>query len=118
MSYQRVERIAEEIRRELSRILHYEVKDPRITEMVSIPKVEVSRDIRHAKIYISVLGNQQDKQDTMEGLKCANGFIRKELGHSLQLRHIPELHFVLDESIEYSIHIAKKLKELNQEDPS
>ncbi len=114
MSYQRAERIAEEIKRELSDILRNHVRDPRITDMASVVKVDVSRDLRHAKIYVSVLGNKEEKQRTMEGLDRATGFIRKELGQRLGLRYVPEISFVLDESIEYSIHIAQKIEELKR----
>jgi ribosome-binding factor A len=116
MSYQRANRIAEEIRRELSDILRNQVKDPRVTDMVSISKVEVSKDLRHAKIYISVLGDKDDKQKAMDGVERASGFIRKELGQRLGLRYVPEIRFTLDESIEYSIHIVKKIQELNQKE--
>ncbi|MFO7153389.1 MAG: 30S ribosome-binding factor RbfA [Caldicoprobacter oshimai] len=116
MSYQRAERIAEEIKRELSDILRSHVRDPRITEMVSVVKVEVSKDLRHAKIYVSVLGDKEEKQKTMEGLDRATGFIRKELGQRLGLRYVPEIRFILDESIEYSIHIAQKIEELKKKE--
>jgi len=112
MSYQRAERIAEEIKRELSDILRNHVRDPRITNMASVIKVDVSRDLRHAKIYVSVLGDREEKQKTMQGLDRATGFIRKELGQRLGLRYVPEISFVLDESIEYSIHIAQRIEEL------
>lgn len=112
MSYQRAQRIAEEIKRELSDILRNHVKDPRVTTMASVIKVDVSKDLRHARIYVSVLGSKEEKQKTMEGLDRATGFIRKELGQRLGLRYVPEISFVLDESIEYSIHIARKLDEL------
>jgi ribosome-binding factor A len=114
MPFQRVERIAEEIRKETSRILRDEVKDTRITQMVSIIRVEVTRDLRYAKIYVSVLGDEKERIRTMEGLKRASGFIRKQLGHILHIRYIPELNFVLDKSIEYSIYINKKLNEINK----
>jgi len=116
MSYQRAQRIAEEIKRELSDILRNHVRDPRITDMVSIIKVDVSKDLRHAKIYVSVLGNKDEKQKTMEGLDRATGFIRKELGQRLGLRYVPEISFVLDESIEYSIHIAQRIEELKRKE--
>ena len=114
MSYQRSIRIAEEIRRELSDILRYHVKDPRINDMVTILKADVSRDLRHAKIYVSVLGDKNEKENVMAGIERASGFIRKELGHRLGLRYVPELRFLLDDSIEYSIHISQRIEELKQ----
>ncbi|NLO81918.1 MAG: 30S ribosome-binding factor RbfA [Clostridiales bacterium] len=114
MSYQRSIRIAEEIRRELSDILRYHVKDPRINDMVTILKADVSRDLRHAKIYVSVLGDKNEKENVMAGIERASGFIRKELGQRLGLRYVPELRFLLDDSIEYSIHISQRIEELKQ----
>jgi len=114
MSYQRIDRISEEVKRELSDIIRNSVKDPRISPMFSVVKVETTRDLRHAKVYVSILGAAEDKENTIEGLKRASGFIRKELGNRLDIRYIPELHFVLDSSIEYSIEISKKLEELRQ----
>ncbi len=113
MTYHRSERVAEEIKKELSMIIRDEVKDPRISEMLSIVKVDASRDLSHAKIYVSVLGSDEEKEETIDGLESANGFIRRELGKVLQLRHVPELNFVLDSSIEYSVHISKKIQELH-----
>jgi len=115
MSYQRVERIAEEIKKDISRIIRDEVKDPRIAQMASITRVEVTKDLRYAKVYISVLGDEKEKSDTMEGLNRASGYIRKELGRGLKIRYIPELRFILDNSIEYSIEISKKIDEINKE---
>lgn len=113
MAYHRSERVAEEIKKELSMIIRDDVKDPRISDMLSIVKVDVSRDLSYAKIYVSVLGSDEEKEETIEGLESASGFIRKELASILQLRHVPELTFVLDSSIEYSIHISKKIDELH-----
>jgi len=114
MSVQRTERLGEEIRKEISRILRDEVKDPRISTMASIVKVEVTRDLRYAKIYVSVLGSPEEAENTMEGLQSASGYIRRELGRCLQIRYIPQLNFVLDSSIEYSVEIAKKINEIKQ----
>jgi len=118
MAYYRINRISEEIRKEISDIIRHDVKDPRISEMASIVKVEVTGDLRYAKVYISVLGNEEDRKNTMEGLKKASGFIRRELGNRLDIRYIPELQFVSDHSIEYSVEISRRINELNlgQED--
>lgn len=112
--HQRIDRISEEIKKEISRIIRENVKDPRISQMTSILRVDVSGDLRHAKVYVSVLGNDQEKSSTIEGLTRAAGFIRKELGRVLTIRYIPELIFVLDTSIEYSVDISKKIMEVNR----
>ena len=78
-------------------------------------KAEVTGDLRYAKIYVSVLADEKEKKSTLEGLKKASGFIRRELGKRLDIRHVPELQFILDNSIEYSVEISKKINELNRE---
>lgn len=115
MKHQRLDRISEEIKKEISRIIREDVKDPRIAEMASILRADVSGDLRHAKIYVSVLGNDEEKDSTIEGLTRASGFIRKELGRVLSIRYIPELNFILDTSIEYSVDISKKIMEVKRE---
>ncbi|HHT66094.1 MAG: 30S ribosome-binding factor RbfA [Caldicoprobacterales bacterium] len=113
MAHYRINRISEEIRKEVSDIIRNAVKDPRIAELSSVVKTEVTGDLRYAKIYVSVLGDEVTGKSTLEGLKKAAGFIRRELGKRLDIRHTPELQFVLDRSIEYSIEISQKLNELN-----
>jgi ribosome-binding factor A len=115
MSYQRTRRIEEEIRKSLSHVLREQIKDPRIGDLVSIVRVELSKDIKYAKIYVSVFGDKKEKDNAMEGLITASGFIRKELGSALKLRHVPEIHFKLDSSIEHSIAVAGIIKKLTQE---
>lgn len=113
MARYRIDRISEEIRKEISDIIHNEVKDPRIAQLSSVMRTEVSGDLSFAKIYISVLGSDEDRKTTIEGLEKASGYIRRELGNRLDIRHTPKLQFILDNSIEYSIEITKKLSELN-----
>lgn len=115
MNRQRIDRISEEIKREVSRIIRDEVKDPRIAEIASVLRADVSGDLRHAKIHVTVLGNDDEKTSTIEGLTRAAGFIRKELGRNLELRFVPELNFILDTSIEYSVGISKKIQEVNKD---
>jgi len=109
----RIGRLSEEIKKEVSQMIFEEIKDPRISNMTSITDIEVSKDLRYAKIYISVYGNDDEKKNTIEGLKSATGFIRRELGKRIKLRYIPELIFELDNSIEYGAHISKILKDLD-----
>lgn len=114
MNIKRVNRISEEIKKVLSELLYNGIKDPRISPMTTITKVEVTRDLRYARIYVSVLGNQEDKKNTIEGLESAKGFIRKEIGSKIDLRYIPEPIFHLDESIEQGIYMSKLIEEVNK----
>jgi len=115
MSYQRTRRIEEEIRKSLSRILIGQIKDPRVGNLVSIVRVELSKDLKFAKVYVSVFGDKLEKENAMEGLISASGFLRKELGAELKIRHVPEIHFKLDSSIEHSITVARIINKLSQE---
>ena len=111
----RMERINEEVRRELSEILREEVKDPRMdSRLVSVLKADTTRDLKYCKVYVSVLGDQERRDETQQALKSAAGFIRKEL--AAKLRNTPELKFIMDDSIEYSIHISKMLKDYGMEE--
>ncbi|AFK86833.1 30S ribosome-binding factor RbfA [Thermoanaerobacterium saccharolyticum] len=112
----RIGRLSEEIKKEVSQMIFEEIKDPRISSMTSITDIEVSKDLRYAKIYISVYGNDDEKKNTIEGLKSATGFIRHELGKRIKLRYTPELIFELDNSIEYGAHISKILRDLDSQE--
>ena len=108
MSYQRIDRISEEVRREVDAIIREEVHDPRVSGTYSVTRAEVTGDLRYAKIYISVL--EDDKRDgLMDALKHAGGFIRRSLGKRMIIRYTPALIFVSDKNIEYGVHIAKVL---------
>lgn len=108
MSYNRIDRISEEVRREVDRIIREELNDPRISGTFSVTHADVTRDLRHAKVYVSVL--EDDKREgLMAALKKAAGFIRRELGQNIIIRYSPELTFVSDENIAYGVHIAKVL---------
>ena len=107
-SYQRIDRISEEVRRELDAIIREELNDPRVDGTFSITRAEVTGDLRFAKVYVSVL--EDDKRDgLMDALKNAKGFIRRALGKRMIIRYTPELIFVSDKNIEYGVHIAKVL---------
>ena len=101
-----------EVQRELGTLIR-ELKDPRIAVMTTVVAVEVATDLKTAKVFISVLGDDQAKEETMEGLKSAKGFLRKELAHTINLRNTPELHFVYDESIEYGMKLSKMIDDLH-----
>ena len=108
-------RINGEVLKELSLIIREEIKDPRIHMMTSVTAVEVAPDLKTCKAYISVLGNEKEKSDTIAGLRSAEGYIRRLLAKRLNLRNTPEIQFRLDESIEYGIHMSKVIREVNQE---
>ncbi|MBR2453268.1 MAG: 30S ribosome-binding factor RbfA [Clostridia bacterium] len=111
-AYNRIDRISEEVKRELSLIIR-ELKDPRLSKaVVSVINVNVTKDLKFAKAFISVLGNEDVQKGAMDALKSAAGFIRKEVGHRINLRSTPEFTFVLDNSIEYGAHINEVLKNL------
>ena len=112
MSYPRVNRINEEYKKAISQLLRTELKDPRISPMTSVVTVDVTRDFSYAYVYVSVLGSKEEKADTIEGLKKSAGFVRREMGQRVSLRHTPEIIFKLDESIEYGVNMAKKIDEL------
>ncbi|HCT91563.1 MAG TPA: 30S ribosome-binding factor RbfA [Lachnospiraceae bacterium] len=100
-------RINGEVLRELSVIIRQEIKDPRIHMMTSVTGVEVAPDLKTCKAYISVLGSEQEKKDTLEGLKNAEGYARRMLAKRLNLRNTPEIRFILDQSIEYGVNMSR-----------
>ena len=114
MPSNRIGRINEEIQRELSEQIR-RLKDPRVstTGMVSITRVDTTNDLRYARIYISVLENSREKE-VLKGLKSAAGFLRRELGRTLQLRYTPELQFIADDSIRYGAHILEIMQQVEQ----
>lgn len=111
----RMGRIDEEYKKELSQIISYELKNPNVTGMISVTKVKVTSDLKYAKIYVSIL-NSKDINKTMQGLKQSSGFIRTELAKRVNLRNTPELIFEIDDSIEYGARIDSILKEILPKD--
>ena len=100
----------------LSKIIREEIKDPRIHPMTSVMAVEVAPDLKTCKAFISVLGNEEAKQSTIKGLKNAEGYIRRELARTLNLRNTPEIRFILDESIEYGVNMSKLIDDVMMKD--
>lgn len=107
----RIGRIDEEYRKELSQIIGYELKNPNVTGMISVTKVKVTPDLKYAKVYVSIL-NSKNIDETLEGLKKSSGFIRSELAKRINLRNTPELVFEIDDSMEYGAKIDSILKEI------
>ncbi len=116
MSENRVRRVAEQIKKDVSQIISVELKDPRVAGMTSITDVQLSRDLKYASIYVSILGSDQEKEETLQTLIRASKFIRGEIGKRVRLRYTPELNFYLDTSIEYGAHIESVLKSLKKEE--
>lgn len=116
MNKKRLNRISEEIRRVISELIQRGIKDPRINPLTSVTRVEVTSDLSYANIYISVMGNKEEKENTLTGLRSAKGFIRREIGNRIDLRHAPEPVFHIDESIEHSLYISKLIDRINKED--
>lgn len=111
----RLHKISEEVKRELSDIIQNKIKDPRISPIVSVSHVEVTGDLSYAKVGISVLGDDEARERTLEGLESAKGFIRKELGRAVKLRAVPELIFENDDSIEKSLEMFRLIEEVNHD---
>ena len=115
MGQLRIEKVQEFIKQEISQIILTELKDPRIG-FVTVTRVEVSGDLRHAKVLISLMGSSEQKEATLQGLQRALGFMRSEVGKRLRLKMIPELSLAVDESLDHSVRIQKLLDEIKQEE--
>jgi ribosome-binding factor A len=111
----RANRVGEQMKKELSDIIGRKIKDPRIG-FVTVTDVQVTGDLQQAKVYISVLGDDEQKENTLKGLAKAKGFIRSEIGHRIRLRKTPEIIFEFDESINYGNRIESLIHQLHTED--
>lgn len=116
MKSSRIARINDEMLREIANIIRSRLKDPRIAAMTSVTKVDTANDLSHAKVYVSVMGDDSQKAEVMQGLKSAVGFIRKQIAENVNLRVTPALSFELDDTLEYSMKIDRLIKEIHGED--
>lgn len=107
----RFERINEELKKEISHIINYELKNPSVTGMISVTKANITPDLKYAKVYVSIL-NSKNTKETITGLKKSSGFIRSEIAKRINLRITPEIIFELDDSIEYGAKIDSILKDI------
>lgn len=114
MAYPRVNRLNEEIKKIVSHLIQNELRDPRIAPMTSIVEVDVTRDLRYVSIYVSVLGNQEEKANTLEALKSSAGYVRREIGRQIKMRYTPEVLFKQDDSIERGVEMYHKISKLNE----
>lgn len=105
-------RVNAEVQRELSSIIRSGIKDPRVAPMTSVVAVEVAPDLKTCKAYISVLGDEKALEDTLKGLQSAEGYIRRTLAHTINMRNTPEIRFIADQSIEYGVNISRKIDEV------
>ncbi|MBI4298232.1 MAG: 30S ribosome-binding factor RbfA [Chloroflexi bacterium] len=118
----RVDRVNALLRQEISQLLVTEIKDPRLSSVLSITHVDISKDLRYAKVFVSVLGDKGAKAQSIQALNSATGFLRRELSRRLSFRNTPELRFVLDDSIEYGARLLEIIEEIapnsgNSEEP-
>jgi ribosome-binding factor A len=110
----RIIKINEEIRKEISFLINNSLKDPRVNRMTSVVSVDTTPDLKYCKIFVSVLGDVKSQEDTLEGLNRSTGFIRNELAKRINLRNTPELTFVVDQSIEYGMNMSRLIDEVNK----
>ncbi len=115
MTKHRANRLGETLKEEISQMIREDLKDPRIG-FVTVTSVEVADDLGHAKVFVSVLGDAQKTKESLEALKRASGFVRSEIGKRIRLRHVPEIVFKYDSSIEHGAHIAELLREVRTEE--
>ena len=113
MRFKRSERVQELILEEISNLLQKGLKDPRISGFVTVTGVEVSENMKHAKVFVSVMGTEKEKEDSLEGLNSAKGYIRSQIAKSLHLKFIPEIAFRHDGTAEYATNIQKLLNEIH-----
>ncbi len=111
-------RINGEVQRTLAEIIRGDIKDPRISLLTSVVSVEVAPDLKTCKAWISVYGDEEAQKATLEGLKSAEGFIRKELARRINLRNTPEIRFIVDQSIAYGVKMSKLIDEVNWQEGS
>lgn len=109
-------RINGEVQRVLAEVIRGEIKDPRISPWTSVVAVEVAPDLKSCKAWISVLGDEEARKATLEGLKSAEGFIKRQLAQTINLRNTPEITFVMDQSIEYGVNMSRKIDEVMAQD--
>jgi ribosome-binding factor A len=114
----RTDRINEQLREELSMVLARQVKDPRLNAVISITRVESSNDLRSARVYISVMGNKETKQEALEGLQSAASFLRREIRDRINMKHTPFMTYLLDDSLEEASHVLNIMDRIRTDEPA
>ncbi len=115
MARYRSGRINEEMKKELASLVMTDIRDPRLTAMVSITDVEVTKDLSYAKVYVSIFGTDKEKADSLEAIKNASSFLRREIGRRMNLRHTPELVIMLDTTIDRGMHIDDLIRRISND---
>jgi ribosome-binding factor A len=116
MSENRIRRVAEQIKKDVSQIIGSQLKDPRVAGITSVTEVQLSKDLRYASIYVSIFGNETEREEMLQTLIRATGYIRSEIGRRIKLRYTPEINFYLDNSMEYGAHIDSVIKSLKEKE--
>jgi ribosome-binding factor A len=116
MSSRRIARLNDAFREEISDLLRRQVKDPRLAVFITITRVEISADISHARVYVSVMGSEEDREGALRGLEAAASFLRRQIGRRLSLRRVPELSFRRDDSMERGAHVLELLDEVTEQE--
>jgi ribosome-binding factor A len=116
MSSRRIARLNDAFREEISDLLRRQAKDPRLAFFITITRVEISADISHAKVFVSVMGSEEDRETALRGLEAASSFLRRQIGHRLSLRRSPELSFRRDDSMEQGAHVLELLDEVSEQE--
>ena len=114
MRHSRADRVQERLKEEISKILEYELKDPRIG-MITITRAEMTGDLRFARVYYSVMGDEKKKENAQKGLESATGFIKKLIGERIRLKFLPDIVFKYDDSLEYAQHISEVLEKIKEQ---
>ena len=115
MAVQRTDRLNSLLKEVISEVIRRDVRNPHVTELITVTRVQISKDLRHAKVFISVIGSEQDKIQTIEALNSAAGFIAVQSSHKVVMRYFPELVFKLDDSVEKHMRIEEILNKISQE---
>jgi len=117
MEFQRASRLNEVFKEEIANIIEVKLKDPRVG-FITVTGAEVSTDLRHATVYVSIMGSDEEKKASYEGLNTAKGFIKSELGKRLRIKFMPEITFTIDESVEESMRISKLIDQIHKKEES
>jgi ribosome-binding factor A len=115
MSSHRIERVNEQIKREISDLIQHQLRDPRLTEFVAVTEVATSPDYKHAKIFISSMGGQQEEEQVLAALNSASGFLRSSIAKRMKMRYTPELHFTWDNSIEHGDKVLRLIDQIREQ---
>lgn len=116
MQYKRTDRLNLEIQRAVADIIRLELHDPRVSTLASVMKVDLTNDLSYCKIYITVYGTDEEIKNTFDGLNAAKGFIKRQLSDKIKIRKMPEISFIKDDSIAYSVHINEILNKIKEEE--